>query len=251
MFLLKWNSLEDTVWQLEITGRRLRLSCVEFGKIEPMSLSLARENYTLHKLHSLTGVIPTGFYMMQHLTLNTFSIAGPEKFNGLIGFFESWPKHLLLLVEVFGLWLPILFHAVYGVFIIGRAKPNMFTEKYGWSQNKMYTFQRWSGIIVFFFLIYHVISTTVLKYMRGPEVIEFAAWAEKLSSFGYIFLIIYMVGTLCAAYHLAYGIWNFCIRWGITVSEKAQLGVQKFAGVFFIVVTLIAWAALFGFLMPR
>jgi len=39
-----------------------------------------------------------------------------------------------------------------------------------------------------------------------------------------------------------------CIRWGITVNPKAQESVQKFSGVFFVVVTILAWSALFGFL---
>jgi succinate dehydrogenase / fumarate reductase cytochrome b subunit len=46
---------------------------------------------------------------------------------------------------------------------------------------------------------------------------------------------------------LAYGIWNFCIRWGITISESAQVKVQKFSLVFFVAVTLIGWCAMVGF----
>ena len=65
------------------------------------------------------------------------------------------------------------------------------------------------------------------------------------------YLGIYMLGTLCASYHLSYGIWNFCIRWGITVSEESQAKVQKFAFVMFICVTIMAWAALAGFLIPH
>lgn len=218
-----------------------------------MSLSLQKENYALHKLHSLTGVVPIGFYMLQHLTLNSFSLAGPEKFNGVIDFFESIPKHLLLSLEVLVLWLPILFHAIYGVFIVGRAQPNLFSEKYGWSQNRMYTFQRWSGIVLFLFLIVHVITTTVAKYVlpAGAELIKYQAWHDRLTSFGFIWLAFYLIGTICASYHLAYGIWNFCIRWGITVSEKSQLVVQKASGVLFVGVTLLAWGALFGFVVQR
>jgi succinate dehydrogenase/fumarate reductase cytochrome b subunit len=55
---------------------------------------IGRESYFWHKLHSLTGMIPTGFYLVQHLTLNSFALGGPEKFNGVIQFFEGMPKHL-------------------------------------------------------------------------------------------------------------------------------------------------------------
>ena len=214
-----------------------------------MSLAINRENYFWHKLHSLTGIIPVGFYMLQHLTLNSFAFDSPEKFNGVVGFFETLPKHFLLVLEIVAIWLPLLFHAVYGLFIANRGEVNYFNKKYGWSQNRMYTFQRWSGIFLFLFLAYHIATTTIAKYMTGNiKVIEFAAWHEKLTQYGYIFLVIYALGVLTASYHLCYGIWNFCIRWGITISDKAQERIQKFSFGMFIVVTLLGWAALFGFL---
>ena len=215
-----------------------------------MALAIQKENYLLHKLHSLTGIVPVGYYMVQHLVLNSFTIAGPEKFNAVIGFFEAMPKFFLLTLEVCAIWLPLLFHAVYGIFIVSRAKPNYFGSVYGFSQNLMYTLQRWTGIFLFLFLIYHVITTTVMKYVNHTaKVIEFDAWYTKLTDHGYIILVLYMVGIAAASYHLGFGIWNFCIRWGITVSEKAQDAVQKFAFVFFVVITLIGWGALGGFLI--
>ncbi|MBX3118493.1 MAG: hypothetical protein KF784_05470 [Fimbriimonadaceae bacterium] len=216
-----------------------------------MSMPLSRENYFLHKLHSLTGIVPVGFYMVQHLTLNSFTLAGPERFNGVIDFFESIPKHILLTLEITAIWLPLLFHAVYGMFIAGRAKSNYFSEKYKWSQNRMYMLQRASGIVAFLFLLYHIITTTVAKYVSGAHVIKYAAFQEKLTSYGYVFLIVYMIGVLACSYHLCYGIWNFCIRWGITVNEKAQITVQKLSGAMFIALTLLGWAALFGFLIHK
>ncbi len=217
-----------------------------------MSLALNRENFFWHKVHSLTGIVPVGFYMLQHLTLNSFSLAGERQFNGVLNFFESIPWYVLLAMEILLIWLPLLFHAVYGLFIVNRAKVNYFNEKYGWSQNRMFTLQRYTGIVLFFFLAYHVFTTTALKYASGKlDPISFQAWHDKLTSYGFVFLIIYLIGVLCASYHLAYGVWNFCIRWGITISERAQMKVQRFSFGMFIVVTLLGWAALIGFLIPH
>src|SRR4051812_28679022 len=66
--------------------------------IRPMSVSITKENFFWHKLHSLAGIVPIGFYMLQHLVLNTFSLAGPDYFNGVIGFFEGMPFHFLLIL---------------------------------------------------------------------------------------------------------------------------------------------------------
>ncbi|MCO5297336.1 MAG: hypothetical protein M9921_10805 [Fimbriimonadaceae bacterium] len=214
-------------------------------------MAVGKESFFWHKVHSLTGVIPIGFYMLQHLTLNSFSIAGPAKFNSVIGFFESVPKHILLALEIGVLGIPILFHAVYGLFIVGRAKPNFLSTKYKWPENRMYGLQRWSGVILFFLLILHVVTTTVNAKINGEEVILWQAWHDKLTANGYIVLVLYALGVVAASYHLAYGIWNFCIRWGITISERSQLAVQKFSFVFFIVVTALGWGALAGFLVDR
>jgi succinate dehydrogenase / fumarate reductase cytochrome b subunit len=190
--------------------------------------------------------------MVQHLALNSFTLAGPEKFNGVIGFFEGIPKFALLTLETVAIWIPLLFHAIYGMFIVGRAQPNYLGSKYGWSQNRMYTFQRWTGVFIFAFLAYHVLSTTGVKYYTNDaNTIEYAAWQTKLTSYGYIFLLIYILGVAASAYHLAYGVWNFCIRWGITISDAAQMKVQKAAVGIFVGLTLLGWAALVGFLIHK
>lgn len=217
-----------------------------------MSVALQRENFILHRLHSISGVVPVGFYMVQHLTLNSFSLAGPDKFNAVIEFFEGIPKHILLLMEIGIIWLPLLFHCVYGLFITNRAKTNYIGTKYGWNENRMFYFQRASGIVIFLFLIYHSITTTIAKYVSGSaETIKFDAMHTKLTSFGFLPLAFYALGILCASYHLSYGLWNICVRWGITISDSAQAKVQKISAVAFVVITCLGWAALVGFVMPH
>lgn len=216
------------------------------------ALALTRENFLLHKLHSLTGVVPVGYYMAQHLVLNSFSVAGPSYFNGVIDFFDSMPKYVLLVMELCFIWIPLAFHALYGMFIVGRAQPNFIGTRYGWSQNRMYTFQRWTGIFLFFALILHYSTTTAAKYINGnSEMIKYAAWHAKLLSPPYLWLLFYVLLVFLASYHLGYGIWSFCIRWGLAISDRAQIAVQKFSFVAFVGLTLIGWAALAGFLIPH
>lgn len=217
-----------------------------------MATAIARENYFLHKLHSLTGIFPVGYYLVQHLGLNSFTLAGPAYFNGVIGFFEGLPKHLLFVLLVLFVWGPLLFHAIYGLFIVNRGMPNISEKAYKWRENWMYSMQRWSGVFIFFFLIYHTATTSIASKVSGnKEIIEYAAWQAKLSANGYILLILYMVGVAASCYHLGYGLWNFCIRWGITVSEKSQLRMQKVGAAAAVGLTLLGWVALFGFLIHK
>jgi succinate dehydrogenase / fumarate reductase cytochrome b subunit len=214
-------------------------------------MSLTRENFIWHKLHSLTGIVPVGFYMIQHLVLNSFSIAGESRFNAVIKFFgELMPKHILWALEIGVIAIPILFHGVYGLFITQRAKTNVLMPKYRHRENMMYTGQRITGIVLFLLLIAHVMQTTVQSKLKGEEAIQFMAWHDLLTSHNYIFLIIYMIGVSLAAYHLSFGIWNFCIRWGITISERTQLMARKISTVLWIAITMLGWIALVGFVNP-
>lgn len=216
-----------------------------------MSLALNRENFFWHKVHSLTGIIPVGFYMLQHLSLNSFSLAGPDHFNGVIAFFGSMPWYVLLTLEIGLIWAPLLFHGVYGLFITNRAQINYFGS-YRWSQNRMYTLQRYTGVFLFLFLTFHVFTTTVNKYIHGDDkLIMYNQWHANLTAMpsGFFLTLLYVLGIAAASYHLSYGVWNFCIRWGITVSEQAQLKVQRFSFVMFVLVTLLGWAALAGFFL--
>lgn len=217
-----------------------------------MATAIARENYFLHKVHSLTGIFPVGYYLVQHLTLNSFTIAGPNQFNAVIAFFNAMPTHMLIVLLVLFVWGPLLFHAIYGLFIVQRAVPNISSAAYKYRENWMYSMQRWTGIFVFAFLIYHTATTSIASKVTGnKEIIEYAAWQAKLSANGYILLIVYMLGVAASTYHLSYGVWNFCIRWGITVSEKSQMRMQKAAAGIFVGLTLLGWGALGGFLIHK
>lgn len=210
-----------------------------------------RENYFWHKVHSLSGIIPLGFYLVQHLTLNTFSLAGAKKFDSIIHWFEAIPVHLLIALKLVAIYIPLIFHAVYGLFITARGQQNYTNPAYKFRENRYFLMQRVTGIIAFFFLIYHVTSTSILALMQGSAMIEHSTWAARLASGGtYIVLVVYMIGVLAATYHLTYGIWNFCIRWGITISEKSQMSMAKFSFGAFVALTLVGWTALFGFFNP-
>jgi succinate dehydrogenase / fumarate reductase cytochrome b subunit len=210
--------------------------------------SLTKENYFWHKIHSLTGIVPVGLYLLQHLLLNSFSLVSPEKYNGVSNFFYSLPPALLLAIEFGVVLLPLTFHAVYGAFIIKRAEPNYLSSNYKYTENRMYWLQRLSGIVLFVFILFHVVTTTGrVKLANDHHVVDYASMQADFSRFGGILTLVYAIGVLAAAYHLAYGIWNFCIRWGITVSEASQVKVRKFSTLLFIGVSILGLAALVGF----
>jgi succinate dehydrogenase / fumarate reductase, cytochrome b subunit len=215
-----------------------------------MAVAVNRENYTLHKLHSLAGIFPVGYYLAQHLFLNTFSLAGPAAFDGVVKFFNAMPFHLLWALKIFFIYLPLLFHAGYGFAIVARAKFNNGVPQMQHKENRYFAAQRISGVIAFLFLLYHVTSTSINATLNGHELVYYDTWRERLSSFGYGILVVYIIGVLTSTYHLSYGLWSFCIRWGITISESAQQRLWKVSMFAFFALSGLGLAALFGFFVP-
>ena len=63
---------------------------------------------------------------------------------------------ILWAIEWAFIYLPILYHTVYGIWITFTAEPN--PTRYPYTKNIFYTLQRTSAIIIVLFMIFHVFS---------------------------------------------------------------------------------------------
>jgi succinate dehydrogenase / fumarate reductase cytochrome b subunit len=190
-----------------------------------------RRHFLLRRLHSLSGIVPIGFYMLVHVyAINVTILAGPKVFDRAAETLESTPWFILLLIEIFLLWLPIAFHGIYGLFIVREAQHN-FTS-YGYTRNVYFSLQRISGIVAFLFLGFHMFTTRFYNYVWSVPISyeTMHGWISNPLWFG-----VYLIGILAAAFHLTNGVSTFCITWGITVGVRAQRAVQNACTVLFVV----------------
>ncbi|NQD69000.1 succinate dehydrogenase, partial [Bacillus haikouensis] len=171
--------------------------------------------FNYRRLHSLLGVIPVGLFLTQHLVVNHFATGGEESFNQAAHFMESLPFRYFL--EIFIIFLPLYFHAIYGIYIAFTSKNN--ATKFGYFRNWMFLLQRISGVITFIFVTWHVWETRVAAAF-GAEV-NFQMMENILSN--PLMLVFYVIGVLSTIFHFANGLWSFCVSWGITVSPRSQL----------------------------
>src|SRR5579859_6706522 len=105
------------------------------------------------RLHSLTGIVPIGAFLIEHILYsNAVALNGPRAYADQVKFLGSLP--LVLFLEAFGIWLPIAYHGLYGFYIWYRGESNV--SDYPWQGNWLYTAQRWTGAIVFFYIAWHV-----------------------------------------------------------------------------------------------
>ncbi|HDR6388453.1 succinate dehydrogenase cytochrome B558 [Bacillus tropicus] len=199
--------------------------------------------YTFRKWHSLMGVIPVGVFLTQHLIVNNFATRGAEAFNKAAGFMELLPFRYAL--EIFIIFLPILYHAIYGLYIAFTAKNNAVS--YSYFRNWMFVFQRISGIVTLIFISWHVWETRI-QAMLGKEV-NYDMMADILNNPA--MFAFYLVGVVSTIFHFANGLWTFCISWGITVSPRSQRISTYVTLAIFLGLSYVGVSALLAFIDPQ
>ena len=187
-----------------------------------MAIRLSR-TFILRKLHQLTGIMPLGFFLLEHFYTNSKALTGAADFNSAVKDLQSIPY--ILFVEICGIFIPLIYHAVYGMVITVEMRPNNLY--YPYARNWFYTVQRLTGFILFFFITFHVLN---FRFGLIPGLNTLSVAQHPDQAFGVVarefrivpIFIVYVVGITATVWHLANGIWLFMVDWGITIGERAQ-----------------------------
>jgi succinate dehydrogenase / fumarate reductase cytochrome b subunit len=209
---------------------------------------LEKHHFLVRRLHSLTGIVPIGVFLIAHLVTNS-SLAwgkfglraeghdvplldgGVTYFNKEVTWINTQVPHLLL-IEI-TLWAAIIFHSVLGLYYATTGRSN--TARYAYQDNWRYTLQRWSGYIGILFIFYHVATLrwgwTFLvpggtkwshDYSASTLVAALQGSTEGWTAAGLVVSIFYFLGISLLVFHFANGLWTAAITWGLTVSAQAQ-----------------------------
>jgi len=166
------------------------------------------------RVHSLTGVLPLGAYLVLHIFEASAAVDGRQAFadsmSGLGGGQALILEGLLVL-------LPLLVHAALGFAIWARpSKEPASTHPSPAFRN----IQRVTGVLVLVFLAFHLAHTFVLE-MNGADA---GALYDRLRiDMGTpLHLGVYVIGTAAVALHLALGLPSAARRFGLVGTEAAQ-----------------------------
>lgn len=181
-----------------------------------------RALFVLRRLHSLSGVLPLGVFLLEHLWTNAHALHGQAAFERAVMSIHALP--LLPLIELFGIVLPLLFHAGFGLWLTKSSAPNV--RAYPFGRNWAYLVQRVSGVLVLAFLCLHLWELRVQIWLFGlhPRAL-YATLAERLSSLTFgvpLLAFAYLLGLLATVLHFSGGLFGFCCTWGLAVSRPAQ-----------------------------
>ena len=138
-------------------------------------LSKDEIHFFLLKLHSLTGIIPIGAFLVIHLSINSLRTVGVLPYQLSIDILNNIP--FLILIEIAFSYIPLFFHSLMGIYVVHIGQTNAF--RYRHKRNWLYTLQRLTGAITFVFLIYHMGTTVGAKLWEEKHHFEAAPFLDR------------------------------------------------------------------------
>jgi succinate dehydrogenase / fumarate reductase cytochrome b subunit len=203
-------------------------------------------SFVWRKLHSLLGIIPIGAFLIEHLLSNFEALKGPAAYGAQVKFLNSLP--LVRVLEWTFIFLPILYHGLYGVYIWLRGKSNIVY--YPWAGNWMYTAQRYTGLIAILYIGQHVLRQRFMgiSLPENPGA-AFAKVQHELANPW--MLAVYIIAMIAICWHFSYGVWLFAAKWGITPGTTARKRFGYVCAVLGVVLAVMGLASIWAFVGPN
>ena len=194
--------------------------------------------------------------MSVHLLANASVLESPGTFQRAVYQIHALGS-LLPVVEWCFIFLPILFHALFGVVIVFSGQMNTGTYRY--ASNYRYTLQRITGILAFLFIMWHVFHmhgwfhadawlSNVADPLGGHKFRAFSAPSTLGAAMtaNVIVPILYAIGVLSCVFHLANGIWTMGITWGVWTSPAAQRRANWICTAAGLLLAVVGMSGLYG-----
>ena len=198
----------------------------------------------VRRLQSLSG-IAFGLYIFVHLAVNATIIQGGDVFAKQVEKIHSLP--FLVAIEWGTLFLPFLFHSIYGIWILVNGQPNV--SAYPTQRNAYYLLQRITAVAIVLFVLFHVLA---LKYGAFGVNFKFDPFANQVGTVSRHLhmdnwvVIVYIVGILVTAFHTANGFSTAGITWGATISKASQRRLSLLCVGAFVALLALGYTALFA-----
>ena len=194
-------------------------------------------SYLLRKLHSLSGIVPVGAFLAEHFWSNSAALVSAAKYDDVSRELQTIPFRPF--VEWTFIFIPMLFHGFYGIYIWLRGQSNV--SSYPWIKNWLYTLQRYTGLITFFYIGWHLYTERWLTHGKSTYLN-----VERDLSNPYFFAFM-AIGVLASSFHLGVGIWNFACKWGLAATGSAQRAVGGFGVLVALAFGVVGVLILFSF----
>lgn len=201
--------------------------------------SQVRNRFLRDRLGSILAFFPLGVWTFFHLWDNLAAAYGPEAWQKAVTTYTSPFAFFLVTACVL---IPLVWHTIWGITRMLTSRPN--NARYNTFPNFKYLLQRITAAGVAAFLGAHIWLAFLRPRIFNGQPETFADLANHMR-FHPPTLIVYLLGTLGVAYHLANGLWGFAFSWGM--SDKSWGGRMMNAVVIVVFLLLLAmgWGAIY------
>jgi len=183
---------------------------------------VSRTGFYLRRLHSLSGVLPVGVFLVEHLWTNATVLGGQRPFDEAVARIHALPA--LPFIEVAFILAPLAFHAGFGLWLMRSSSFN--AQRYTYGKNWLYVLQRVTGVLTLLFVLAHLWEFRIQVWLHGMHHGSFFTVAMAHLSYtkgGVPWIALgYLVGVAAAVFHFANGLSGFVMSWGIAGSRRAQ-----------------------------
>ncbi len=200
----------------------------------------AARSFLRSRLGSLLAVVPLGVWTVAHLWNNLSAFKGGAawqadvtEYRHPVAFFAS---------SIIAL-LPLVLHTIWGIGRLVTVQPNLV--KYRFFGNLKYTLQRLSAIGVLFFLGAHIWLAMLHPRITTGRGETFADITHEMHH-NPPTLVVYLLGTLGVAYHLANGLHSFSMGWGIVTSQRALKKLDGAVIALFLILLAMCWGVIYA-----
>lgn len=204
------------------------------------SQSKARARFFSDRLASILAFAPLGVWTTFHLYENLAAFQGSEAWEKSVTGHSSPLALGLTMLIVLG---PLAWHTFWGIGRIFSTRPNY--PRYGYFANLKYIVQRLSAVGLLAFILAHLwLAFIKPRFLDGqPE--QFSHIAHHMR-FHTPTLIVYTLGVLAVAYHLANGLHSGLMSWGVVTTRRALKRAHGIGIAFFFVLLAMGYGSIFA-----
>ncbi|RKH45788.1 succinate dehydrogenase [Corallococcus interemptor] len=192
------------------------------------------------RLGSFLAVVPLSIWVINHLWDNLSAFYGATAWEKSVTEYANPFAQAFTFIIVM---LPLLIHTAWGLVRIFTMKPNNLAyNNYG---NLKYIVQRVAGLGVLAFLGAHIWLAFLHPRLVEGHAEPFMDIAREMHFHGPT-LMVYLLGTLGTAYHLANGLQTFGMGWGILASDRSMRRFEPISILIFLILLAMSWGAIYA-----
>jgi succinate dehydrogenase / fumarate reductase cytochrome b subunit len=192
------------------------------------------------RLGTVLAVVPLGVWTVLHLWNNLYAFRGPVPWEREV---TTYPHPISEAITFVIVLFPLGYHVCWGLRRIAVGRPNNMTQRN--YPNLKFLLQRLSALGVLLFLGAHLWLALLRPRLIEGHAERFAELAHEMHHHMPT-LVVYLLGTLGVAYHLANGLetalMKFGMRWPRTLGDRLE---RPFL-ILFLILLGMSWGAIYG-----